>query len=99
MIDSQLDVNAEAFTNNHEALFDEISRVEATAELIQRGGSEKSRERHLSRGKLLPRERIEYLIDPGTAFLEVGLFAAYAVSYTHLRAHETPEPSRMPSSA
>ena len=77
MIDSQLDVNAEAFSNNHEALFDEISRVEATAELIQRGGSEKSRERHLSRGKLLPRERIEYLIDPGTAFLEVGLFAAY----------------------
>ena len=77
MIESQLDINAESFTSNHEALFNEISRIETTAKLIQRGGSEKSRERHLSRGKLLPRERIEYLIDPGTAFLEVGLFAAY----------------------
>ena len=77
MIESQLDVNAEAFAANRELLSDEISRIEATAELIQRGGSEKSRERHESRGKLLPRERIEYLIDPGTAFLEVGLFAAY----------------------
>ena len=77
MIESQLDINAESFTSNHEALFSEVGRIETTAELIQRGGSEKSRERHLSRGKLLPRERIEYLIDPGTAFLEVGLFAAY----------------------
>jgi 3-methylcrotonyl-CoA carboxylase beta subunit len=40
------------------------------------GGTEKSRERHVSRGKLLPRERVERLLDPGSPFLEVGQLAA-----------------------
>jgi len=40
------------------------------------GGSERSRERHVSRGKLLPRERVERLLDPGSPFLEVGQLAA-----------------------
>src|SRR5687767_1969750 len=40
------------------------------------GGSEASRERHASRGKLLPRERVERLLDPGSPFLEVGQLAA-----------------------
>ena len=40
------------------------------------GGSAKSRERHTSRGKLLPRDRVEQLLDPGTAFLEIGQLAA-----------------------
>ncbi|WP_205738155.1 carboxyl transferase domain-containing protein [Granulosicoccus antarcticus] len=46
------------------------------AEKIMQGGSERSRKRHVERGKLLPRDRINGLIDPGSAFLEVGLFAA-----------------------
>jgi len=41
-----------------------------------RGGSEKSRERHVSRGKLLPRDRVERLLDPGAPFLEIGQLAA-----------------------
>ncbi|MGB7405407.1 MAG: carboxyl transferase domain-containing protein, partial [Pacificimonas sp.] len=41
------------------------------------GGSERSRERHTARGKLLPRERVERLLDPGTAFTEFSLFAAH----------------------
>ena len=40
------------------------------------GGSERSRERHTSRGKLLPRERVERLLDPGSPFLEIGQLAA-----------------------
>jgi len=40
------------------------------------GGSESSRERHTSRGKLLPRERVERLLDPGSPFLEIGQLAA-----------------------
>src|SRR3546814_3566621 len=40
------------------------------------GGNEKSRERHTSRGKLLPRERVEQLLDPGSPFLEIGQLAA-----------------------
>ena len=40
------------------------------------GGNEKSRERHVGRGKLLPRERVERLLDPGSPFLEIGQLAA-----------------------
>ena len=40
------------------------------------GGTEKHRERHTSRGKLLPRERVERLLDPGSPFLEIGQLAA-----------------------
>ncbi|WP_293882349.1 carboxyl transferase domain-containing protein [Sphingomonas sp.] len=40
------------------------------------GGSEQSRDRHVSRGKLLPRDRVERLLDPGSAFLEIGQLAA-----------------------
>jgi 3-methylcrotonyl-CoA carboxylase beta subunit len=39
------------------------------------GGAEKARERHVARGKLLPRERVEGLLDPGTAFLELSALA------------------------
>jgi 3-methylcrotonyl-CoA carboxylase beta subunit len=52
-------------------------------ELIERrgiaalGGPEKARERHLSRGKLLPRDRVLNLIDPGSPFLEIGSLAAF----------------------
>ena len=44
-----------------------------------KGGPERSRKRHTDRGKLLPRDRITALLDPGTPFLEIGLFAAYNV--------------------
>ncbi len=43
------------------------------------GGSESARKKHLSRGKLLPRERVNHLLDPGTPFLEVGQLAAYGL--------------------
>ena len=48
------------------------AKVAATA----LGGSEKSRERHMSRGKLLPRDRVERLLDPGSPLLEIGQLAA-----------------------
>ncbi|WP_288486504.1 carboxyl transferase domain-containing protein [uncultured Novosphingobium sp.] len=40
------------------------------------GGDERSRQRHVSRGKLLPRDRVERLLDPGSPFLEIGQLAA-----------------------
>lgn len=43
------------------------------------GGGAEARERHVSRGKLLPRERIQLLLDPGTPFLELSALAAYGV--------------------
>ncbi|XP_019486708.1 PREDICTED: methylcrotonoyl-CoA carboxylase beta chain, mitochondrial [Hipposideros armiger] len=47
------------------------------AQKIRLGGNEKARERHISRGKLLPRERVDGLLDPGSPFLEFSQFAGY----------------------
>jgi 3-methylcrotonyl-CoA carboxylase beta subunit len=58
---------------HNRALKDELWAKVAEAAL---GGNEKSRERHVSRGKLLPRDRVERLLDPGSPFLEIGQLAA-----------------------
>jgi len=58
------------------ALVEEIGEV---SERIRQGGTQASRGRHMSRGKLLPRDRVNQLLDPGTAFLEIGQFAAEGV--------------------
>jgi 3-methylcrotonyl-CoA carboxylase beta subunit len=47
--------------------------------LIEQGGGEKARARHVARGKMLPRDRVAALIDPGTPFLELSQFAAFEV--------------------
>jgi 3-methylcrotonyl-CoA carboxylase beta subunit len=64
------------FAHNHDAqrmLVDELrSRLETAA----LGGSVSSRERHVSRGKLLPRDRVDTLLDPGSPFLELSPLAA-----------------------
>ena len=64
---------------NRKAMLRAIDRVEGLARKISLGGSQKSRERHLSRGKILPRDRVAGLLDPGAPFLEIGLFAAHEV--------------------
>jgi 3-methylcrotonyl-CoA carboxylase beta subunit len=67
------DEKACANAAHNRSLRDELwAKVAATA----LGGNEKSRERHTSRGKLLPRERVERLLDPGSPFLEIGQLAA-----------------------
>lgn len=59
---------------HNRALAERLRADVATAAL---GGSEKAREKHTARGKLLPRERVERLLDPGSAFLEVAQLAAF----------------------
>ncbi|UVC09903.1 methylcrotonoyl-CoA carboxylase [Rhizobium sp. TH2] len=56
-----------------------VDDLKSKVSTIAIGGGEKARERHLSRGKLLPRDRIDGLLDPGTPFLEFSQFAAYNV--------------------
>ena len=72
MLDRE-DPQAKARFDHNKALADELRAKVAEAAL---GGSEKHRERHVSRGKLLPRERVERLLDPGSPFLEIGQLAA-----------------------
>ncbi len=70
---------SEAFKANREANLAAMEQVRQAAELAMAGGGEKSRERHLSRGKILPRERVDRLLDPGSPFLEVGQTAAHGM--------------------
>ena len=59
---------------HHRALAETLRSDVAKASL---GGNDKSRDRHVARGKLLPRDRVERLLDPGSPFLEVGQLAAF----------------------
>ena len=54
-----------------------VAELRANIDTIKEGGGEVARERHMARGKLLPRQRIDGLIDPGTAFLEFSPLAGY----------------------
>ncbi len=74
-----IDENSKEAKENRDAMMQQIMSVSQKADTIMRGGPDKARLRHTNRGKLLPRDRITTLLDPGTAFLEVGLFAAYNV--------------------
>ena len=60
----------------HEKLATELANELARAAL---GGSETSRQRHIDRGKLLPRERVNELLDPGSPFLEIAALAAHGM--------------------
>src|SRR5687767_6530635 len=54
-----------------------VSELRKRSETVARGGGEKSVERHRSRGKMTARERVDRLVDPGSAFLELGALAAW----------------------
>ena len=64
---------------NAEAMGALVGDLRGVIDTIARGGPETSRARHVARGKLLPRQRVERLCDAGTAFLEIGQLAAYKV--------------------
>ena len=76
---TKIDRSSEDFEKNtsaHTKLVEELSKVD---DYIMQGGPERSRDKHLSRGKLLVRDRIKALIDPDADFLEVGRQAAWRV--------------------
>jgi len=76
ILNSKISTQSKAFAENHDAMTAQLGEVEDVALSIMQGGSQNARERHVKRGKLLARDRIAALIDPGSPFLEVGLFAA-----------------------
>lgn len=79
VIESKVDLasaDAQSHAQAWAGLRGELLERRATAAL---GGNERSRERHVARGKLLPRERVLRLLDPGSPFLEIGSLAAYGM--------------------
>ena len=68
-----------SFQKNDERQRSLVEALRKKSVLSKLGGGKEAIEKHRKKGKLFARERIEKLIDPGTSFLEVGLFAAYGM--------------------
>jgi 3-methylcrotonyl-CoA carboxylase beta subunit len=75
-IRSTINVRSAEYLANEQATRAVVAEMRERALAVMEGGPAHARERHLARGKLLPRERVARLLDPGSPFLEVGLLAA-----------------------
>ena len=78
-IESSVNTGSAEFAANADAMRGRIADFRDIAEKITLGGSESARKKHTDRGKLLARERIGNLIDTGTPFLELSLFAGWGM--------------------
>ena len=74
---SQALPSSEDFKANETSHLAALDTIREAADTAAMGGGEKSRARHESRGKMLPRERVANLLDPGSPFLEIGAVAAH----------------------
>ncbi|NP_001350076.1 methylcrotonoyl-CoA carboxylase beta chain, mitochondrial isoform 2 precursor [Homo sapiens] len=74
---TQPDLGSALYQENYKQMKALVNQLHERVEHIKLGGGEKARALHISRGKLLPRERIDNLIDPGSPFLELSQFAGY----------------------
>jgi 3-methylcrotonyl-CoA carboxylase beta subunit len=78
-IQSKVDPKSEEFRTNAAAMGALVEDLRRKVQEAAQGGPEETRRRHLARGKLLVRERIDALIDPGTPLLELSQLAAYGM--------------------
>src|SRR5207253_2534037 len=78
-IQSKLNPRSEEFQANSRALGALVADLRAKVERAAQGGEESARSKHLARGKLLPRERLRLLLDPGSPFLELSQLAAFGM--------------------
>ena len=76
IISTKLDLRGEDFKKNSEAMRLIVDDLKNKLDQVAQGGGEQAREKHLSRGKLLPRDRVQMLLDPGTPFMEFSALAA-----------------------
>ncbi len=76
---SIIDTRSAEFQANREVMTGLVIELRRTVEQVRQGGGERARARHVNRGKLLPRDRVRSLVDPGSPFLEVGQLAAHGM--------------------
>ncbi|HZX52828.1 MAG TPA: carboxyl transferase domain-containing protein, partial [Pseudomonas sp.] len=79
ILHTQINTRSPEFAANSAAMLAQVNELRALLARIHEGGGEKAQHRHTSRGKLLPRERINHLLDVGSPFLEIGQLAAHEV--------------------
>lgn len=76
---SQINIASADYKQNEAAMLALVLQLRETVARLALGGDDKARARHLNHGKLLPRERLQQLLDPGSPFLELSQLAAYQV--------------------
>ena len=79
ILKTQLNPRSEDFQHNADAMAGLVADLRQQMARIALGGPEAARQKHIARGKLLPRERVSALLDPGTPFLEIGQLAAHGM--------------------
>ena len=77
ILHTQLNPRSSEFASNSAAMLGQVENLRSLLAQVNQGGGAKAQQRHVSRGKLLPRERIDRLLDPGSAFLEISPLAAW----------------------
>ncbi|HXA46470.1 MAG TPA: carboxyl transferase domain-containing protein, partial [Burkholderiaceae bacterium] len=77
ILESKLNSRGDDFKQNAVAMQTLVDDLRARVEKVALGGGDDARKKHTSRGKLLPRDRVQMLLDPGTPFLEFSQLAAY----------------------
>src|SRR5215207_2662696 len=79
VLKSEIDSKSETSAANAEAMRALVADLKQKLQVVSGGGGEAARSRHTSRGKMLARQRVDLLVDPGTAFLEFSPLAAYGL--------------------
>ncbi len=79
VIDSKLDLKSAAYEQNRAALAAHVADLRAKIAEVEQGGGDAARAKHSARGKLLPRDRVRALLDPGSPFLELSQLAAHGM--------------------
>lgn len=69
--------SSDGYQENARQMGEVIARLEALTQKIRQGGPPKAREKHIARKKMLPRDRVTALVDPGTSFLELSPLAGH----------------------
>ena len=79
VLKSSISTRSDAFVQNRKAMLALVRDLRDKVESVKQGGGAQAREKHLARGKLLPRDRVRNLLDPGAPFLELSQLAAYGL--------------------
>lgn len=79
VLKSSISTRSDAFVQNRKAMLALVRDLRDKVESVKQGGGAQAREKHLARGKLLPRDRLRNLLDPGAPFLELSQLAAYGL--------------------
>jgi 3-methylcrotonyl-CoA carboxylase beta subunit len=79
VLESSVDTGSEAFGANRAAMLALVADLRRQVEAAAAGGGAAARDKHVARGKLLPRERVHQLLDPGSPFLELSQLAGHGM--------------------